>query len=278
MNNNLKIEQIHKIHLEMLIEVTEFLNQNNIEYFIDFGTLIGAIRHKGFIPWDDDVDISMTRPEYEKFLKLARSMQCKISNELLITEVSLNNSVFPYCKIVNKKYRVKEKDIDGGVEEYLWIDVFPYDGLSNDMKKNEQNFNQLMFWKKIQATRIASYRTCIKNTKNILMIPAKIILKFFLNMISPKVYARKIRKHTLKYDFDSAELIQEFICTARLWPPFKREHFNELIEVEIDNHKFKTFKEYDKHLRTFYGDYMKLPPEDQRATHLEDIWEIKDEK
>lgn len=145
----LDINEIHNIQKDMLNEFTSFLDKNNIKYFLDYGTLIGAARHKGFIPWDDDLDISMIRKEYNKFLNaVKKNKNFMINDHLLITAPELKNTTFTFCKLYNLNYKVQEKgfNIDG---EYFWIDVFPYDKLSPSVKENYKNYKNIKFIKKI---------------------------------------------------------------------------------------------------------------------------------
>ncbi len=277
MNKNLKIDKLHKVQLDMMVELTDFLDKNNLKYFLEDGTLLGAIRHKGFIPWDDDVDLSMTRVEYEKLMKIAKENNCKLTDNLYLTEVRFKNSLYPFCKIINKKYRVKEKFVNSNYEEYVWIDIFVYDGLSDDEKANQKLFNKIYFYKKIMAVRLGSYKNNIENTKSRIKIPLKVIIKFCVNLLPISFYSKRMVKLSTKYDYDSAEYVQRLLWVSKLREPIKKEHFENLIKVDFEKKKFYVPKNYELNLRSIYGDYMTLPPKEKRETHLEDFWEVTDE-
>lgn len=113
--------------LNSLREIDMFLKKNNIQYSIMSGTMLGCIRHGGFIPWDDDIDIGMLRPEYNKLLNLLRKNSNCLNEELFGVGIELENGQWPFLKIYNKNILVKENMEEKPVN--LWIDVFPFDGM-----------------------------------------------------------------------------------------------------------------------------------------------------
>ena len=128
----LTLDEIHYEEKEILKETVKFLDEHNLTYFITYGTLLGAVRHGGFIPWDDDIDLVMARPEYNKFVEYLKEHGNKISGNLEVIGLELNNSDFPILKIINKNIRVNEKD---KADQYLWLDIFPLDATPKDNAK-----------------------------------------------------------------------------------------------------------------------------------------------
>lgn len=123
----IEIEELRKILLELMDEIHAFCEKHGLKYYLSGGTLIGAIRHKGFIPWDDDIDIHMPRPDYEKFLELFPK-----ESENVLLENRLNDKYrYTYAKVCKKNTLVVEHAMDGGVDEGVFIDVFPLDALGN---------------------------------------------------------------------------------------------------------------------------------------------------
>ena len=122
----LNIKEIQEEELNILKETIKFLDHNNIKYYIFYGTLLGAVRHQGFIPWDDDIDIAIPRPEYEKLIKILKEKNNKINNlniESIGYEVGVSD--WPFIKIVNKDIKLED---ELNCDKNLWIDVFPLDG------------------------------------------------------------------------------------------------------------------------------------------------------
>lgn len=274
---HINIEEIHKIHTDMLLKVTKYLEENNIKYFLDYGTLIGAIRHNGFIPWDDDIDISMSREEYEKLIDIAKKNN-KIDEYLYFTSIELNNSTFPFCKVYNKKYGVEENKIKIK-DEYLWIDIFPYDNITADKKEDEKIVDKILIYKRILAMRNLSFKKVFNNSSNVIIGIIKIITKLFVNIFTPKFYAKKMRKIAVSKNKDeNCKYVQNIVWISKLYNPINKENLNKFTEVEFENNKYRTIASYDEHLTNIYGDYMELPPIEKRDTHLLKIWENEDEK
>ena len=110
----------------MLYEIDKYLENNEISYSIISGTMLGAIRHNGFIPWDDDIDIGILRSDYNKLVKLLRE-NCYITENLFGTGFEIDEGEWPFIKIYNKNISVIEEGVSK--EEKLWIDIFPFDGV-----------------------------------------------------------------------------------------------------------------------------------------------------
>ena len=270
----LDINEIHNIQKDMLNEFTSFLDKNNIKYFLDYGTLIGAARHKGFIPWDDDVDISMIRKEYNKFLNaVKKTKNFMINDHLLITAPELKNTTFTFCKLYNLDYKVQEKgfNID---DEYLWIDVFPYDKLSPSVKENYKNYKNIKFIKKLIDIKRLKIKQIKSFSRNKIVFIIKCLTKLLLSFVSINYLTKKVNKIASKYEAKNYKYAQNIINISDFFEGEKISDLNDLVEVEFEDKKYKTLKCYDKHLRLLYGDYMILPPINEREIHLEKIYKV----
>ena len=146
----INIEEIRKLQISILLYVHEFCKKNNIRYSLSGGTLLGAVRHKGYIPWDDDIDIMMPRPDYERFVNEFNENRKDVEYKVIC---SYNDSQFfqPFAKVVNTKTFLKETYKRPVAQMGVYIDVFPIDGLPNDEQKREKYWNFIARQKNIST-------------------------------------------------------------------------------------------------------------------------------
>ena len=243
-------EELKAIQLDLLQKTADFCEKNNIRYFLCGGTLIGAIRHKGFIPWDDDIDISMPRPDYDRFI----SMFNQPENYYQVIDMSNDKQYgFPFAKVHDTRTFVNElqyaKDHFG-----VYIDIFPIDGVGED----EQVF-RILRWRKLLHTKKANYyeRTL---TKKIINTLGKILLLPF----SVHDILKKMDKVARKYTYGSTPRAGIIINPYGTREIMDLHIFDKSIPKQFENGNYMVPEGYDAWLRSIYGDYMQLPPEDKR--------------
>lgn len=248
-----KDEQI-RIMLNILDSIDAFCRKNNLRYYLHAGTLIGAIRHKGFIPWDDDVDIAMPREDYERF--------CSIYNEStdryrIVTYKNTKGYYMPYGKVIDTRTiliheNVNSKIIDLGV----FIDVFPLDNCSSDYKKAVKLYKKCKFLNSIKWTKVVK-ASDLHGWKKIAFPLAKMVFLPF----SLKTILNKIDRIGQKYaGVDSRYIAVVTVMTYGLKELFDKKWFAESIQKEFENHKFSCPSGYDNILSKMYGNYMCPPP------------------
>lgn len=263
MNNKKYIDvgELRKIQLDMLTDVAAFCDENKITYFLSYGTLIGAIRHQGYIPWDDDIDICMPRPDYNKFLQ---SYNIKKS-PYRVVDFSLDESYkLPFAKVTDTRTIMWEtmydKDVFG-----VYLDVFPIDGCDRSGKIIGRNklLGQLLNAKKAILGKGRSFK------KNCVIGMGKCLLSF----VSVKSLLKQMQKLTQVIPYEKAEYVANIMYSYGICEIMKKSDLEETTLGKFEGHLFKVPKKYDKYLRQIYGDYMKLPPEDKRvSTHTFKAW------
>ncbi|MDU5108231.1 LicD family protein [Clostridium sp.] len=253
----LNVEGIRKIQLQILKNVSEYCDKNNIRYSLAYGTLIGSIRHKGYIPWDDDIDIAMPRPDYDNFIinfngciKDYSVHAAEIDSNFLYTfaKVSYDNSIL--IEETNIKY-------DIGIN----IDIFPIDGLPIDdnkkVMKKQNLYRNLANFKNVKL----SYSRSI--FKNIFLLLGKILLLW----LPLKTINTKMIDNSKTYSFENEDYCCNISTGLMANKPIPRKYLEEYIEYAFENEKFNVSKFYDQWLLSIYGDYMKMPPKEKQVTH-----------
>lgn len=246
--------------LEILKNFDDFCTINSLKYSLSGGTLLGAIRHKGFIPWDDDIDVCMPRKDYE-FL-----VNNFISNDknLTIKSSLLNNLDIPFAKIVDISTKIDSKFDESEVNKHLWIDIFPVDALPEDIYKVKEIYSRCNFYRTLlllQDAKLGEGTTCFRKY-------AKYLLKPLAKFYGRKRCVEKLEKIAKSNSYETSKYVGA--VTWGLYGAGERmlkSEFEKSVELEFEGYKFPAFSCWDSYLRGLYGNYMELPPIEKRKTH-----------
>lgn len=253
------LRKVQMAQLEIAKEIRRVCDENNIQYFLCFGTMLGAVRHQGFIPWDDDMDLGMLRSEYERFLEIAPS---KLKPEYFLqTWYSEPGYPLPFAKVRKRNTLYLEGKSGRLKENGFFVDIFPFD---YHPVTDEQRQTTIKKQKDLFRTGLmkANYTPWMEN--------GKVVWKKRIGYLY----------YQCKALFTSSERIaQEYDSLAKSFPEndivywqeaasgmrkIKKQWCEELAEYSFEGELFKGPKDYDAILTTIYGNYMQLPPEDQR--------------
>ena len=265
-NLNINLKELQKTQLEILIEFDRICRENNIIYRLHAGTLLGAIRHKGFIPWDDDIDVCMLRNDYEKFIKICvKELSKKYFLQIPETDFEYIHS---FARI-RKNNTILLQDIYSEIDMHhgIFIDVFPMDNvLPNKIIGRIQKY--LVYYIRT-LKRLKIKKRCL-SSKNVF----NTIIKLFIHYLLKPIPMRKMNKletkaitmfKNKKTKFvtsltDGSNSIYQRNLTAL-------EEFYELKLLDFEDYKFWGPSNYDKVLSQCYGNYMELPPLEEREPH-----------
>lgn len=252
------VEELRELQMQILDYVDALCRKNDIKYTLSGGTLLGAVRHGGYIPWDDDIDIQMLRSEYKKFTELWNKQKDKHPFEFVSIE-SGNNMGFAFGKVHNPKTVTY---ITGVESTGVYIDVFPVDKVKNarDWKMRHWLLSVLnyfkasaLFYKEQKAVKISKG----KMIKMILCPP--VFSMEFLACVTNRVAQINERKNcSLVF-----EMVSGFLCKR----PIPLSIFEDMAPIKFENRYYLGVKDYDTYLKLTFGNYMQLPPEEKRVSH-----------
>lgn len=245
-------DELKTIQLDLLQKTADFCEKNGLRYFLCGGTLIGAIRHKGYIPWDDDIDIAMPRPDYERFVKSFNQPDNYFQVACIKTDP---NYSYAFAKVYDNRTILKELHYKGTIGAY--IDVFPADGV-----KNVYQIYKIKLLHKILNTKKANFynRTMSKMLINfwgkILLLPfsAHQIATWMDNEARRYAFGSMPMSGVIANPFGPGEMVDKSVYDSDVF-------------MEFEGRKYRAPVGYDTWLRSIYGDYMQLPPEEHRVTH-----------
>lgn len=257
-NQCIDVEELKRLQLEMLVEIDKYCHANDIQYSLAYGTLLGAVRHQGYIPWDDDIDIMMLRADYDKFI----SGFCAPNMEALSHQKS-GSYFLPFAKVVRTD-TVMEEEVSIKSDMGVYIDVFPIDTLPS--RKVSRSF--LLACKRIlnsiyqfKVVRLSSHRSRLKN---IILGAGKLLFKPITMHCLLVGMDRLSRAHAGKSSPYCGPIADVDKTSSRV---FAKDLFASYTSLQFEDKRFKAISSYDTWLSQMYGNYMELPPIDKRVSH-----------
>lgn len=252
-----ELRKLQLVQKEILDEVVRICDNNNIKYYLSFGTLLGAVRHKGFIPWDDDLDISMPREDYDKFCKIAKE---NLSEKYSFIDYNIEKYYgLCFAKVIKNNTTLLENNANPKVKNGIYIDIFPIDKVG----KNVNLYSEDLFKYKRLLLAKCKYNVATNVKSNFIYKILWLQSLFYskkkiINNIEKLI--KNISEGQCNYCYEITgsavkKKIKKYNCLS---------NFVESIDIEFEGDLYKAPKNYNEILKVEYGDYMKLPPIEER--------------
>lgn len=252
----LTIEESKRYQLDILKSIDKFCRVNSINYSLAYGTLLGAVRHKGFIPWDDDIDIVMLRPDYDRFVSSYSDERYK-----LIDGKDMANHL--HVKISDCQTRLEFPK--GSSDEFyykggVWVDVFPLDKVPEDNEEYQKLKKQIT--RRVLYEKFGARPTCHAKSS----LKKKVAKRLLYYVFRPfrAVNGKKALSLLQKYNNSNSSKVASLSVWYLSHSSMPKEWFNDYCELEFEGHSFMAVKSYHEYLVSLFGDYMQLPPVEQR--------------
>lgn len=244
---------------DMMLWFHNFCVENNLRYYAIGGTMLGAARHEGFIPWDDDIDVGMPRSDYNK---LAELLNCKTDGRYVLEtpETTANDYYYPFTKLYDTKTTLVE-NTKYKIKRGIYLDIFPFDGFGQTEEDCVKNYKKINKLNKLLLLKVAGIRKGRKLYKNLGVILFRVI------PINPKKILKNLVVQCAKYDYDSCKYVGNSVGAWGL-----KEIMPAVIIGSPKLYKFENIEIYgvedaDAYLTHVYGNWRELPPVEKRVTH-----------
>lgn len=262
MSKNINIEELKSLQLQILDDIHTFCIKHKLRYFLAYGTLIGALRHQGYIPWDDDIDIMMPRPDYDKFIELYNQ---KDSPFRIVCLENNNDYDLPFGKVHDSRTLMVESMYNSKPTYGVYIDLFPLDGYSD--AKTVLKAQRLRNILNVKKAKLGKGRGFIKDC-------AIFFAKIMLIGTSVRKILLKMNKLARKEKYETADRVGYITCLGRGESNiFPKKYFSNTILSAFEGREYCIPSNSHEILTSIYGDYMQVPNEEERiSTHTFKAW------
>ncbi len=265
MEANEQLNKIHSLELKIALEIKRICEKNNIRYFMTAGTLLGAVRHGGFIPWDDDMDIGMMREDYEQFIKACKT---DLGSEFFLQTWDTDPDYpFSFGKVRLKgTHFVEGFSEKGGMHNGIFVDVFPFDNVPDNFREQKRQGRKYFICKRLLWIKKGMGTNMKRGSLNqVVKYYAFLIFAHLFRYESIKNYFKNVQT---KYNGQNTMKVVTDGSYSYNKESLERKWVENLELVKFETEEFLSYKDRVEYLKYFYGDYMKLPPEEKRNRHL----------
>lgn len=261
------LSKIQKIIWNIMIEIKPFLSENHIEYYMLGGTLLGAVRHQGFIPWDDDIDLGIPREQYDFFLEnIEKSLPSYMEVNTFYDETAHH---YYFARVVDTRYHLKRMGSEVERTEDAWIDIFPLDGMPNNYFIREIHKMRLLVSRAFY--HIATFDRVNLQRPN-RPLSERLVIKFvqvtgFGRNMDAKKWLWKIDKLLKKYPYKTSDWVVNFMGQYKFKEMFPKDKYGNGKLYSFEDNQLYGPVDADFVLTQMYGDYMTPPKETDKNAH-----------
>lgn len=263
MLNEISTNEYKEIVNDVLIYLHEICKKNNILYYLAYGSLLGAVRHKGFIPWDDDVDVIMDRVNFERFVQTVRDDSHQYYKLMWLTEDKTYD--LPLPKLVDNRTELVQSGRKSKVPIGAWVDIMVIDDVPDDPKKRSRVLKKYDFYE--QCWNWSQYTNfSVKNARSFRGFIKNIIMRM-LSLPGSRYWSEKLYRSAAKYNNKGYKAFSSLTYSAGTRKCYQKEWLGKGTLVEFEGREFVAPENWDAYLKNAYGDYMKLPDEERRVSN-----------
>ena len=257
-----KLSEMQKYELEILKNFDEICKTYGLYYSLAGGSMLGAVRHNGFIPWDDDIDICLPRPDYEKLLKISKNFPK--SDRYQLVGFEKGNFIYPFLKYCDTRVEIDAVDSRAAAARYLNIDILPVDGLP----EGDEEIKKFYKTATLKRKKLQLCVSKISEEKRPLYKIVKILTKPYFALVGYKHFAKQLLKFSKRYKYEESNKVG--IVNWGLYgyhEAMDKKAFEKTEVLQFETMKISCMSCWKEYLTNLYGNYMKLPPVDQQRTH-----------
>ena len=277
--DNHHLSPVQEMILDVFAPIYKYLESNHMEYYMLGGTLLGAIRHQGFIPWDDDIDIGIPREQYEQFL---REIEANLPEHFKLYTYQSNFDVHHYyfARVVDMRYSLKRTGSLIERDENVWVDIFPLDGMPNG------RISRAMHKIRLMKARFLYHCACFDKV-NLKRPNRPLSERVAIKLISVTGFGQKsdaskrldrIDSLLRKYPYESSNYVVNFMGQYKFKEMFPKSWYGAGKLYPFETYQLSGPVEYDRILTQMYGDYMTPPRDSDKNAHAAVLNEEKDGK